>query len=128
MRLLRINAELSGQTQIGPLQLPVRSLHGSRARDHNDIVAPGKLPLVQPVDLAQAAAQPVPVDRVAKLCADGQADAVSLRAVSAAVDDEVPIRAGIALIVAPAEHVIEFQGAGKLHRRLLMARSEVHAG
>ena len=69
--------------------MPVRSLHGSCARDHNDIVAPGKLPLVQPVDLAQTAAQPVALDRVAKLCADGQADAVSLRAVSAAVDDEV---------------------------------------
>lgn len=100
----------------------------ARARDHNDIVAPGKLPLVQPVNFAQAAAQPVPVDRVAELRADGQADAVSLRAVFTAVDDEVPVRARIALIIEPAEHVIEFQGAGKLHRRLLMARSEVHAG
>ena len=45
-----------------------------------------------------------------------------------AVDDEVPVCARITLIIEPAEHVIEFQGAGKLHRRLLMARSEVHAG
>ena len=83
---------------------------------------------MQPVNFAQAAAQSVALDRVAKLCADGQADAVALRAVFTAVDNEVPVRAGIALIVKPAEHVIEFQGAGKLHRRLLMARSEVHAG
>ena len=57
------------------------------------------------------AAQTIALDRVTELGADRQTDSVFLRAVSAAVDDQIPVRAGIALCVEPAKDVIEFQSA-----------------
>ena len=66
---------------------------------------------MQPVNLAQPAAQTIALDRVTELGADRQTDSVFLRTVSAAVDDQIPVRAGIALCVEPAKDVIEFQSA-----------------
>ena len=105
------------------IQLPVRSLHRCRTRHDNNIIAAGELPFVQPVNLAQPAAQTIALDRVTELGADRQTDSVFLRAVSVAVDDQIPVRAGIALCVEPAKDVIEFQSAGKLHGRLLIWRA-----
>lgn len=79
--------------QISSFQLPVRSLHRCRTRHDNNIIAAGELPFVQPVNLAQPAAQTIALDRVTELGADRQTDSVFLRTVSVAVDDQIPVRA-----------------------------------
>ena len=53
----------------------------------------------------------IAVDRQYSKGADRQTDSVFLRTVSVAVDDQIPVRAGIALCVEPAKDVIEFQSA-----------------
>ena len=70
---------------------------------------------MQPVDLAQAAAQPVAVHGMAELCPDREADPVFRAAVFAAVEHQTGVGAGRTLAVETAEDVIEFEGFGKLH-------------
>ena len=62
---------------------------------------------MQPVDLAQLAAQPVAVHGVGQLGADGQADAVLPGAVFAAVEHEIAVGRALALAVEAAEDMIE---------------------
>ena len=97
------------------LKLMVIRLHRACASDDNKIIPPHKLLLMQPLNLAQTAAQPVAVHRMAKFGADCQAHAVFRAAVFTAVEHEIRVGAGNTPAIEPAKQMILFEGSGKLH-------------
>jgi len=81
------------------------------------IIARDKRSLVQPVNFTQLTAQAVALHGMGQLCADGQTDAVRLRAVFPAVEHEIAVGRTLPFAVEAAEDMIELQRGRKLHKR-----------
>ena len=89
------------------LQRRVIRADGARPCDDDKIISAAERSLVQPVNFTQLPAQAVALHGMGQLCADGQTDAVRLRAVFPAVEHEIAVGRALALAVEAAEDMIE---------------------
>ena len=84
---------------------------------HDDQIIPARdLPLMQAIDLPQAAADAVAHDGMADFVGHGVADAAAAGAVFPAVDHQIRIGAAFALRVQTPEFIVLFDRAGKFER------------
>ena len=84
---------------------------------HDDQIIPARdLPLMQAIDLPQAAANAIAHDGMADFVGHGVADAAAAGAVFPAVDHQIRIGAAFALRVQTPEFIVLFDRAGKFQR------------
>ena len=92
-----------------PLQAAVGGGNAPAPRHDDDIVARAEAALVEPVYLAQAAADAVAYDRAAELVRDGVAHAVGGGIIPPRVDHKARLRRAPALTVGAAEIIVHFK-------------------
>lgn len=88
----------------------------AHARHDDQIISAHDLPLMQAIDLPQAAADAIAHNSMADLVGHGVADAAAARMVFPAVDHQIGVGAAFPLRVQTPEFIVLFECAGKFQK------------